>query len=64
MIGSGVRAMGALAIANAVLGTPQVCNDGTTTCRAYSSTDNPLADVSFLGLEMLRFPRRWSNRPS
>lgn len=45
------------AIADAVLGTPLVCNDGTTTCRAYSATDNPLADVSFLGLEMLRFPQ-------
>ena len=45
------------AIADAVLGTPVVCNDGTTTCRAYSATDNPLADLSFLGLEMLRFPQ-------
>lgn len=45
------------AIADAVLGTPLVCNDGTSTCRAYSATDNPLADLSFLGLEMLRFPQ-------
>jgi hypothetical protein len=45
------------AIANAVLGTPVVCNDGTTTCRAYSSVNHPLADLSHLGLEMLRFPQ-------
>jgi hypothetical protein len=45
------------AIADAVLGTPVVCNDGTSTCRAYSAADNPLADLTFLGLEMLRFPQ-------
>ncbi len=45
------------AIADAVLGTPSVCNDGTTTCRAYSSTNHPLADLTHLGLEMLRFPK-------
>jgi hypothetical protein len=45
------------AIVDAVLGTPIVCNDGTSTCRAYSTTDNPLADLSFLGLELLRFPQ-------
>jgi len=45
------------AIADAVLGQPIVCNDGTTTCRAYSKTNNPLADLSWLGLEMLRFPQ-------
>jgi hypothetical protein len=45
------------AIANAVLGDPVVCNDGTSTCRAYSSADHPLADLSHLGLEMLRYPQ-------
>jgi hypothetical protein len=43
-------------IINAVLGTPVTCNDGTTTCRAYSSTNHPVADVAHLGLEVLRFP--------
>ncbi|HEX5061359.1 MAG TPA: hypothetical protein VFV99_18455, partial [Kofleriaceae bacterium] len=45
------------AIADAVLGAPVVCNDGTSTCRAYSATNHPLADVTHLGLEMLRFPK-------
>ena len=45
------------AIADAVLGAPLVCNDGTTTCRAYSTTNHPLADLSHLGLELLRFPK-------
>jgi len=45
------------AIADAVLGTPMTCNDGTTTCRAYSSANHPLADFVHLGLEMLRFPK-------
>ncbi|HEY5946400.1 MAG TPA: hypothetical protein VIV40_12945, partial [Kofleriaceae bacterium] len=43
-------------IADAVLGTPVTCNDGTTTCRAYASANHPLADLSHLGLEVLRFP--------
>jgi hypothetical protein len=43
------------AIANAVLGTPVTCSDGTTTCRAYSSANHPLADLTHLGLEVLRF---------
>ncbi|MGE5185471.1 MAG: hypothetical protein ACM31C_25580 [Acidobacteriota bacterium] len=45
------------AIANAVLGQAQPCNDGTTTCRAYSASDNPLADVTHLGFELLRYPQ-------
>ena len=45
------------AIANAVLGAPIACNDGTTTCRAYSTTDNPLADLTHLGFELLRYPQ-------
>lgn len=45
------------AIADAVLGAPVVCSDGTTTCRAYSAVDHPLADLSHLGLELLRFPK-------
>lgn len=45
------------AIADAVLGNPVVCNDGTTTCRAYAKSNHPLADVTHLGLEMLRYPQ-------
>jgi len=45
------------AIADAVLGTPIACTDGTTTCRAYAAANHPLADLSHLGLELLRFPR-------
>jgi len=45
------------AIADAVLGQPITCNDGTPTCRAYAATDHPLADLSHLGLELLRFPK-------
>lgn len=45
------------AFAGAVLGTPITCNDGTTTCRAYSAANHPLADLTHLGLELLRFPR-------
>lgn len=45
------------AIADAVLGQPVVCNDGTTTCRAYAAANHPLADASHLGLELLRFPK-------
>jgi hypothetical protein len=45
------------AIADAVLGAPIACTDGTTTCRAYPASDHPLADLSHLGLEMLRFPK-------
>jgi hypothetical protein len=44
------------ALADAVLGTPVTCSDGTTTCRAYSSANHPLADVTHLALELLRFP--------
>ncbi len=44
------------AIADAVLGAPITCNDGTTTCRAYAASNHPLADVTHLGLEVLRFP--------
>ena len=44
------------AIADAVLGAPVVCHDGTTTCRAYAASNHPLADLSHLGLELLRFP--------
>jgi hypothetical protein len=44
-------------IADAVLGQPVTCTDGTTTCRAYSRTNHPLADLTHLGLEMLRFPQ-------
>jgi hypothetical protein len=44
-------------IADAVLGNPVVCNDGTTTCRAYAKANHPLADVTHLGLEMLRYPQ-------
>jgi hypothetical protein len=44
-------------IADAVLGSPIVCSDGTSTCRAYSAANHPLADVSHLGLELLRFPK-------
>ncbi|MBA3461715.1 MAG: hypothetical protein H0T46_17255, partial [Deltaproteobacteria bacterium] len=43
------------AIADAVLGPPITCNDGTTTCRAYSAANHPLADLTHLGLEVLRF---------
>jgi hypothetical protein len=32
------------AIADAVLGAPNVCSDGTSTCRAYSSANHPLAE--------------------
>lgn len=45
------------ALADAVLGTPVVCNDGTTTCRAYAANNHPLADLSHLGLELLRYPQ-------
>jgi hypothetical protein len=45
------------AIADAVLGDPVPCDDGTPTCRAYSSTDNPLADAAHLALELLRYPQ-------
>ncbi len=45
------------AFADAVLGQPIVCSDGTTTCRAYSAANHPLADLSHLGLELLRFPK-------
>ena len=45
------------AFADAVLGQPMVCNDGTTTCRAYSAANHPLADLTHLGLELLRFPK-------
>jgi hypothetical protein len=45
------------ALADAVLGAPIVCNDGTPTCRAYARTNHPLADLSHLGLEMLRYPQ-------
>ena len=45
------------AIADAVLGAPVTCNDGTTTCRAYAASNHPLADLSHLGLELLRFPK-------
>ena len=44
------------AIADAVLGAPVACNDGTPTCRAYSAT-NPLADLSHLAFELLRYPQ-------
>jgi hypothetical protein len=43
-------------IADAVLGAPVTCNDGTTTCRAYAAANHPLADLTHLGLEVLRFP--------
>lgn len=45
------------AIADAVLGAPITCNDGTSTCRAYSRTNHPLADATHLGLELLRYPQ-------
>jgi hypothetical protein len=45
------------ALADAVLGAPVVCNDGTSTCRAYARTNHPLADLTHLGLEMLRYPQ-------
>lgn len=45
------------ALADAVLGNPVVCNDGTSTCRAYAKANHPLADVTHLGLEMLRYPQ-------
>ncbi len=45
------------AFADAVLGQPVTCNDGTTTCRAYSAANHPLADLSHLALELLRFPK-------
>ncbi|MCX5744981.1 MAG: hypothetical protein NT062_21035 [Proteobacteria bacterium] len=45
------------AIADAVLGAPVPCSDGTTTCRAYATTNHPLADLAHLGLELLRFPK-------
>jgi hypothetical protein len=44
-------------IADAVLGAPITCNDGTATCRAYSAANHPLADMTHLGLEVLRFPK-------
>jgi hypothetical protein len=45
------------AIADAVLGEPMTCSDGTTTCRAYAKANHPLADATHLGLELLRFPQ-------
>jgi hypothetical protein len=43
------------ALADAILGQPVTCNDGTTTCRAYAASNHPLADLTHLGIEMLRF---------
>lgn len=45
------------ALADAILGAPLTCNDGTPTCRAYSAANHPLADLTHLGFEMLRFPK-------
>ena len=45
------------ALADAVLGTPIVCSDGMLTCRAYASANHPLADASYFGFELLRYPQ-------
>lgn len=45
------------ALADAILGQPVTCNDGTTTCRAYAAANHPLADLTHLGIEMIRFPK-------
>ncbi|MEO6776307.1 MAG: hypothetical protein ABI467_25400 [Kofleriaceae bacterium] len=45
------------AIADAVLGAPVTCDDGTPTCRAYAAADNPVADASHLAFELLRYPQ-------
>jgi len=45
------------ALADALLGQPVTCNDGTTTCRAYAAANHPLADLTHLGIEMVRFPK-------
>jgi hypothetical protein len=44
-------------LVDAVLGQPVTCDDGTTTCRSYPGADHPLADLTHLALEALRFPR-------
>lgn len=43
-------------IAHAILGEPAICNDGTTTCRAYPSADHPLADATYELFELAKVP--------
>jgi hypothetical protein len=44
-------------LVDAILGKPAICQDGTTTCRYYPGADHPLADLTHLLLEALRFPK-------
>lgn len=44
-------------VAAAVLGDPEVCEDGTDTCRAYPAQDNPLADVAYMVTEIAKVDR-------
>ena len=56
----------AVALINATLGSPQVCYDGTETCRRYSAADHPIADIVFLLMEIAKYDhaqmllRTWS----
>ncbi|MCB9661775.1 MAG: hypothetical protein H6726_29305 [Sandaracinaceae bacterium] len=44
-------------VAAAVLGGQVPCSDGTDTCRAYPSADNPLADIAFMVTEIAKLDR-------
>ncbi|MBK6577871.1 MAG: hypothetical protein IPG17_17065 [Sandaracinaceae bacterium] len=44
-------------VAAAVLGGQVPCDDGTETCRAYPSADNPLADIAFMVTDIAQVDR-------
>lgn len=46
-------------IVDAALGEPTVCDYGTPleTCREYGTADNPVADLAYTGIDLLRYPK-------